>query len=79
MSEWKNSVVEWKDAATTIPKVEDYNKDGSVIVAYEDGTVSKGWYSSLNEKWAHLDRHGKALFWAPYPEHPMKEETRKRV
>ena len=73
-----NSVTyEWIDATKQLPEAKDYNADGFVIVAYEDGTVSKGYYTLLN-KWTYEDRRGKAMFWTRYPEHPKKEETRKR-
>lgn len=73
-----NSVTyDWIDAAKHIPEAKDYNKDGCVIVAYEDGTVSKGYYT-LSDRWAFQELHGKAMFWTQYPEHPKKEETFKR-
>lgn len=65
----KKSILEWKDASKKFPEIKDYNKDGSVIVAYEDGSVSKGYVTTKGE-WAFKERHGKAMFWAPYPEHP---------
>lgn len=71
----KKTVLEWVDASKRIPEAKDYNKDGIVIVAYENGVVSRG-YVKINGEWAYKDRNGKAMFWAPYPEHPNKEEAR---
>ena len=70
----KTSTLEWRDATKQLPEVKDYNKDGYVIVAYEDGNVGKG-YVKITGEWAFKDLHGKAMFWAPYPDHPSQEET----
>ena len=72
------STLKWRDATKQLPEAKDYNKDGYVIVAYEDGSVSKGYYT-LADKWAFQSRHGKAMFWTPYPDHPKKDETLKFV
>lgn len=69
-----NATQEWFDAAKQIPKPNDYNKDGHVIVAYEDGSVSKGY--EWQGKWAHANLHGAALYWSRYPEHPHPEQIK---
>ncbi len=71
----KETVLEWKDATKFLPEVKDYNNDGIVIVAYENGVVSRG-YVTIKGEWAYQERNGKAMFWATFPEHPIKEEIR---
>lgn len=73
-----SSVLEWKDATKQLPEASDYNKDGCVIVAYEDGNVGKGYFMITGE-WAFKNLHGDAMFWASYPEHPKKEDTFKTI
>lgn len=71
----EKAILEWRDAMKQLPEAKDYNKDGAVIVAYENGVVSKG-YVTIKGEWAFKERHGNALFWAPYPEHPCEENVR---
>lgn len=71
----KKAVLEWIDASKRLPSAKDYNKDGFVIVAYEDGSVGKGYYT-ISDTWAYKNRHGNALFWAPYPAHPCNEDIK---
>ena len=41
----KETSLHWRDASKDIPAVKDYNADGFVIVAYEDGHVGKGYWT----------------------------------
>ena len=54
---------------------EQVHSRGRVIVAYEDGTVQSGWYSEAFKGWSGTERHGEALWWMPFPEHPGESEV----
>lgn len=68
----------WINANDRLPTYDEQAySGGNVIVAYEDGTVKSGWYSEYMKGWSGTDRHGRALCWMPFPEHPKKEEIKK--
>ncbi len=68
----------WISTKERVPTVQEQaHSCGHVIVAYEDGTVKSGWYSEYMKGWSGTERHGEALCWMPFPEHPEKEEIRK--
>ena len=72
-----NITYQWFDASKRHPKPTEYNKDGYVIVAYEDGTVTRGYV--FNNEWSFKNLHGRALYWTPFPTHPKLEEIKHLV
>ncbi len=69
---------EWISTKDRLPTYDEQaNSCGNVIVAYEDGTVKSGWYSEYMKGWSGTERHGEALYWMPFPEHPKKEMIKK--
>lgn len=72
----KTNPMVWHDCNKKSPAYGEYNKEGYVIVAYEDGTVTNGSFDAVRGEWRNEDSHGRALYWTPYPEHPVPELIR---
>ena len=66
---------EWIHVSEREPTEEDYKRgDGWVIVAFEDGTVRRGYKSHCEKRWFSETPNNKVTYWMPFPLPPKEEK-----